>query len=460
MPPPPPAPGYLRSLGSPTAPEATLPTAIAKRGIVLAMLALFFLLTSCAPRVTLTSPAPQSDLEHNVRVKKEFLVFNPYYEESIAERGARVRALRDQVHERETSGKNTSCSRQILSEIEWLITQTADFKRLDQRIHDLELCLADPEHEAWAEEQDPVDGSWGRCYTEWFFKVAASYDHLDKQLKRNQKPILEPRFLDRINSPDKLAHYLTSVSVSDISHTGIDQYREFNESLSNLMRLILRGRPTDYAYQPKLRENLLDLILNRFRNPATGWWGESYVRDGHVQFVDSLSMTFHVVSYLHGNVPDLPKVLNTTLAVKDLPYPVGWLWNGQYWNHNNMDVATLFSFSWSSASDEQRQAMATELNKMLHWCLKESLQADGSFKPHAADGSVEEGIYYGASFLARIGFFDKSKRFWTDQDFPEADGVRQKIIAYIEKYRDSGGAGGNYYSSAMEQLNHPSVSSE
>jgi hypothetical protein len=155
-------------------------------------------------------------------------------------------ALREHVYKREASGRNTSCSHQILNEIEWLITQTADFSRVDQRLHDLELSLADPERESQAKEQDPADGSWGRCYTEWFFKVAASYDHLEKQPNRNQKAILEPRFLDWINSPDKLMDYLTSVSVSNIPHTGVDHYREFNESLSNLMHLILRWRPKDY----------------------------------------------------------------------------------------------------------------------------------------------------------------------------------------------------------------------
>jgi len=55
---------------------------------------------------------------------------------------------------------------------------------------------------------------------------------------------------------------------------------------------------------------------------------------------------------------------------------------------------------------------------MLHWCLTESLQADGSFKSHIADGSIEEGEYYATSFLARIGFFDQKERFWTGREFP------------------------------------------
>ena len=87
----------------------------------------------------------------------------------------------------------------------------------------------------------------------------------------------------------------------------------------------------------------MDLILHDLRNPATGFWGERYVHhDGQTEFVDNLSITFHVVRYLDGEVPDMDKVVATTLAVKDLDFPSGWRLNGHYWDHLNMDVAELF----------------------------------------------------------------------------------------------------------------------
>ena len=141
-----------------------------------------------------------------------------------------------------------------------------------------------------------------------------------------------------------------------------------------------------------------------------------------------------------------------SLAVKDLDYPVGWLFKGQYWNHNNMDVVTLFHHAWPQASREQRQAMTAEIEKMLRWCLEESLQGDGSFQPSMGDGSGEEGAYFGASFLVRLGYFGKSQRFWTDRDFPEAEAVRQRIVANIRAHLGSGGAGGTYYENALRQL--------
>jgi len=78
---------------------------------------------------------------------------------------------------------------------------------------------------------------------------------------------------------------------------------------------------------------------------------------------------------------------------------------------------------------------------------------DGSFKREAQDDSIEEGVYYGVSFLCRIGYFKASERFWTQQDFPDAASIRQKIVDYILVHKSSGGAGGTYYNQALRQLN-------
>jgi len=394
---------------------------------------------------------PKSDIEYEDRTEQEFIAFNPDYKSLRADRADKARALAKQVFAREAAGQNILCSHQILFELDWLLSDTADFKKMDGRLRDLEDSLAHPENQAGAGEQDPEDGSWGRCSSEWFFKVNASYDHL--AANKNEKPRYAPHFLDRINSPEKLTNYFLSVAVSDIPRNGVDNLREFNESTANLMRLILRDHPAGYAYNPQLKAALTNLFLQRLRNPATGFWGESYVRDGRVQFVDSLSMTFHIISFLGGDVPDLPKVVDHTLAVKDLDYPVGWLRKGHYCNHHEMDVVTLFKFAWPQASAAQKQAMTVEIQKMLHWCLTESLQPDGSFKVDSSDDSIEEGNSNGVSLLSRLGYFDKSERFWTTQDFPEAAGVREKIIANIKKHLASGGAGGAYYQGALKELN-------
>jgi hypothetical protein len=417
------------------------------------LLALLFGLSSLAAPAPLVSQAPRADLEQKERRQQEFLQFDPHFKEERADRLAKARALGKQVYALEAAGKDTTCSQQILKDILWSYYSTADFKRIDQRLHDLEESLAHPEIGAGAaDEQNPEDGSWGKCQTLWYFKLNATYDHFDKQENWNKPSKYPLRFLDRVNSPEKLADYFAAVSVSDIPHTGVDHLAEFNESLSDLMRLILRDKPNGYEWDPRLKKTLMDLLLHRLRNPDTGWWGPQYIRDGHTVFVDDLSMTFHTISYLHGDVPDWPKVLDTALAVKDLNFPVGWLYGGQYWNHHSMDAVVLFQFGWPYATDAQKKAIAIEIDKMIRWCLAESLQPDGTFKQHDGDGSLEESCYFGTAFLARAGFFDKSKRFWTDQEFPEAEKIRQRIIAYIKAHQTSGGSGGNYYESALEDL--------
>ena len=408
------------------------------------ILLLFFSIVSYAQQATL------SDLNHNARLQEEFIRFNPDYVKMKAERVSRLRALYAKVQEQEVKGMNTECSHQILWESKALITQTADFKLLDSRLEQLDVTLAHPESVVNTREQDSLTGSWGACFDEWYCKLSAFSEEVGREENKNHPLKYQPHFLDQINAPFPLAKYLKSVSVSDVSKTGTDNLLEFNLALSDLLRLIMRDRPTGYAWDPRLKDTLKDLIFNQFRNKETGWWGERYIHDGKVQFVDDLSTTFHIVTFLNGKVPELHRIVETTLAVKDLNYPVGWLMKGEYWNHNNMDVVALFKAGWPEADAQQRKAISVEIQKMLDWCLKESLQEDGSFKPNIGDGSFEEGVYYGTSFLGRIGFFNKKDCFWTDQAFSQSDVVRQKIIDFIRKHLKTGGSGGSYYESALK----------
>jgi hypothetical protein len=95
--------------------------------------------------------------------------------------------------------------------------------------------------------------------------------------------------------------------------------------------------------------------------------------------------------------------------------------------------------------------MVEQIEKMLNWCLTESLQADGSFV-HGGDDSVEENTYFGAAFLSRIGFFDRKRRFWTKREFPEAPEIRQRITRFINQHRTEGAVGGTYYENALREL--------
>jgi hypothetical protein len=405
----------------------------------------------CIPAIA-AQIVPAADRDVEVLRRQAFSAYNASYTQLRSERTRRAVLLGRRVFQMEAQGRKTTCAHQILTETKWLLGDTADFRRIDQRLDALENVLDHSNLEDTATGQDPTDGSWGGCYTEWFFRVDASYQHLNQEATRDLTQEMRLRFLDRVNSPAKLREYFRRVSVSDIARDGVDHSRELNESMADLMRLILWDRPKGFHWDPRLKPVLMDIILHRLRNPETGWWGERYVVDGRTEFVDYLSLTFHIVRYLDGKVPELERLIQTTLAFKDLDEPPGWLSDGHFTDHNNMDVAVLFRFGWNAANDSQRQAMAEQIGKMLDWCLTQSLRPDGTFS-QGGDDSIEENIYFGTAFLSRIGFFDRNRRFWTKRDFPEAQEIRQRITRYILEHRDSGAAGGTYYEHALQELN-------
>jgi hypothetical protein len=310
---------------------------------------------------------------------------------------------------------------------------------------DLRASLAHPELEAHARQQD-ADGSWGHCYSAWFFRLDASYDgHFSQDQGGSHIPLL-----DRINSPSKLTRYVNSICISDVSHDGEDHRRELNEALSTLTRLIIRGQPRAYHWDPAMKSTLLDL-LRQMRNPSTGWWGERYRRDGRVDFVDDISITFHIVSYLKGEVSDLGTVAATLLELKNSEYPVGWLADGRYLTHHSMDVVALFQYAWPQMTADQRQSASVEIEKMLQF--NDSVLPDGSFRPSTGgEDSLEETEYFGVAFLARVGYFDPHKRFWTDEQFPEAPALRLRLINFITQHQATGATGGAYYESALREL--------
>jgi len=400
-----------------------------------------FLIANAAIVAAQTPRQLQLDRDASSLLEQDFVAFNPNYKEEREARVTRTKALAKEMFAQEAKGGKTACGHQILFELESLLVSSADFKLMDSRLHDLEASIGRP-----SADNPNRDGMWGSCYQEWYLKLYATYDHLEANAPDEPAPHPLPAFLERVSTPEKLTSYLDALSISDVRHTGIDHEREFNETVATLLQMIVRHKPENYTVDPVLRDALLDRVLHRYRNPDTGYFGELYRRDGREDFPDDLSMTFHVVSYLKGKVPDMPRLLDTTLAIKDFSYPAGWLWKGEFWNHNNMDVVALFHYGWSEASPAQKKAMAAETERMLTWCLHESLQPDGSFKVNIADGSLEDAEYYGTSFLARIGFFDPSQRFWTDRDFPEAADVKKKISAFVRAHQGSGPTGDNYRS--------------
>lgn len=154
---------------------------------------------------------------------------------------------------------------------------------------------------------------------------------------------------------------------------------------------------------------------------------------------DDLSITFHIVSYRKGKVKHLDKIARTTLMNKTRPYPFGLLEDGEYTNHHNMDAVKLWSLAWPHLDSQTKIAVRREIGTMLKWCLERSLQQDGSFKLSPADDSKSDAMYFGVAFLRNVGFFNSSRRFWTDEEFPQAVEIKTRIASHLGSIKERDG---------------------
>lgn len=399
----------------------------------------------------------ESDLDDEIRQALALQV--PDYKERRASLKRELKILKRETLEAERRGEEVSCASQILNESSWLLGYTAEFVRLEKRLSELRNELAKPPSQRQSDQQSEKDGTWGRCFTEWFFKLSMSGDHILEFAERGQAAKHAPRFLDPINSPEKLKVYLDSILMTDVFRKGRIQRKELNESVSTLVRLIVKNPPKNYRFHPKLRETLLDYIHQHWQNPESGYWG-AWIRrrNGTLTKTDDLSITFHLLSYLKGNVSRLDKIFKTTLAIRNSQYPLGWLEEGQYENHHSYDVVRILRSSWPYASLEDRAIAEQEIRKMLVECLSKSLQPDGSFALGNSDDSLGDSYYFGVSFLAEVGFFDPGKRFWTDEELPPSSEIREKLIQRINELSQTsnqGGPSGIHLRNALDKLGDP-----
>jgi len=389
-----------------------------------------------------------------VDVRSDFTFFDPNYLTKHEALAQRMTALKQQVFALELAGRPMVCAHQLLAEASWRLSSTADWSRIEDQLSQLARLVAHPETDRTPDYQNPTDGSWGRCLSAWFFRLDTSYNHIADLAAAGEAPPYSPLFLDRVNDPTRLQEYLSGIALSDIAHEGIDHRRELNNALADLMRLILKDEPSTYHWDERLKTTLMSLILGPLRDPASGFWGETYRRGNTKVHVQDLGMTFHVIRYLHGEAPDWPKVTDTLLAIKGLPYPQGWMRGNSYLTHDLYDVVALMHMGWAHASGAQQAAMGKEIGSMLRWCLTNTVRPDGSVVVMADDDSVEAATYNAVSFLHEIGYFTRAERFWTGQDFPAASHLASKLKNRISAALASGagGEGGGYYRSALQKL--------
>jgi hypothetical protein len=147
--------------------------------------------------------------------QQQFIAFNPRYLEERSNFVARFRHAGRQLFAMEAAGKHVRCAHDIFAEIVWLVSASADVKRMNDRLRNLETSLA------LAATNSIRTTNGLPCVTEWWERLEWAYDHFKSD---NAIP---PDSLARFNSLEKLTALLTSPSVSDIARTGRDNSLEF-----------------------------------------------------------------------------------------------------------------------------------------------------------------------------------------------------------------------------------------
>ena len=336
-----------------------------------------------------------------------------------------IRPIEARLDRDEAIGLDTSRLRQALRELRWRLEYTADSAAARATLDKIRELAALP---ARLCADSPEEGRYGTCTEVWFLKLDALVDHLLAPDFKG-KP---PRFLDRINDPDRLERYLESLLVSRFPEDGVDHRKELNFASANLVRLILWRRPANYRWDPRL-EPVIRRFVADWQDPATGFFGATYEIGGQRFRTTDLSMTFHMARYLEGKINYWQQLIDTLLEIRDDRYPNGWLDDEGLTSHNNYDVATLFQLGWPEMRADQRQCAGTELDRLLSWCLATAITPDGAVVARAKSESMVEGYYFTIAFLDTIGYFDPAKRFWTDRAFPEAPVLQAQLEPNVRR---------------------------
>jgi hypothetical protein len=344
--------------------------------------------------------------------------------------------LQNTLLARQRRGQNMECSVQILTEASWLIQYTNLKSRVEKRLADLRQSFDFPaERQRAALEQSADDGSWGGCFEEWFFRAWASADPAKELAWRNQRLAYPLKFLEKVGTPEKIRDHMAALKVSRASE-GKDHRKELNLTVTGLGQLLFLKELApvvgpDFPREP-VATALKKFMDEEWQDKETGYWGSWYEVDGKEVKTEDLSMTFHIASYRHGDVPMLNQLVRKTLRIRDRPYPFGWHDRGTQNNHHSYDVVRLLRFGWPQMTLQERAKAQAEMFIITARARRLSINSVGEFdlSPYS---SIDEAYYFGVSLFDEIGYFRKSKGFWIDWEPEDGDELRKLILAAIDR---------------------------
>jgi hypothetical protein len=337
-----------------------------------------------------------------------------------------------ELAEREWEGRDTSYARAAVYQLDYWVNCTADVHEVEVSRAHLRRALA--RHNPPSALKQDAEGSFGPGTDVWFLKLDRSTDQV---LARAWPWPHEPTFLERINDPVRMVTYLQDLCWSDIARCGRDNRKELNLAISLIARLVVKGGQAGYLsganFYPALERFVLD-----WQDPETGFFGVTYITDetGNQIRTTDLSLTFHMARYVPHLVRWWPMLIDTLLAMRNGTYPEGWLDSGtRMSDHNNYDVVELFYRGWNRMRPDQRAQASAIVKGLLAWCLEKSVRSDGSLIDPDRSDPIPDAFYWTASFLDTIGYFDRSKRFWTAEELPgDPAKLRSGMIELLKNF--------------------------
>jgi hypothetical protein len=179
---------------------------------------------------------------------------------------------------------------------------------------------------------------------------------------------------------------LYKLQLSRIAQTGVYQREEMNASEAALSQLLFKEKLRTLLQNNGasfIDESYVDAyrrFLDDTQDPILGYWGPWIVSGNEIVRTADLSQTYHTVAYRKGAINHWPQIIETTLAIKDLPYPFGWRHDGQYSNHHNYDVMRILHLGWSYMTPAEMDRARMEIRAMVNWSLSKSIGPDGQFR--------------------------------------------------------------------------------
>ena len=432
------------------------------RGCILAVAAVFFM-TVARTVVAEETLAPHlaewrsdsiaiSGTMARAMIQRQFVAFDPNYLAGRRRFEPKITAAAGAIVENEWRARALPCSKQIYLEAKWLWSYTAFFGELAEMLDAFAESLK-VEDQNFADRQSSSDGGWGACYRRMFKRLDATVTALEELHSREEAPEYALRLYPEIKTAAQFRRAFESLILSDIPATGENLRGTLNSVITSLGRVQLRRHWREFI-ESRVRAHLHEQLpggvaevetrvrqfINDWQNPETGFWGAWYRDGGRIYRTSDLSITFHIVSYLKGQVDRKVAIGEHLLASKYEEYPYGWFKEGRMSNHNNYDVVKILRLIWKDLPDALQDKFEAEIENMTNWALRSSLRRDGSvdFYPAMFESASAE-YYYLVSFLEEIGYWKKDQQFWIDGDIPEVpyEDHALSICSWIKRSFDS-----------------------